>query len=53
MFVCFFLMTTDKSDDLLPLMLDNFRAMGSRMRIHRPTGTGASSQPDTSADSPK
>jgi hypothetical protein len=35
MFVCFFLVTTDKQDELLPLMLDNFRSMGSRMRIRR------------------
>jgi hypothetical protein len=51
MFVCFFLMTTDKSDELLPLMLDNFRAMGSRMRIHR--APRESGQRDSSADAPK
>jgi mono/diheme cytochrome c family protein/peroxiredoxin len=32
MFLCFFLVTTERPEDQLPLMLDNFRAMGSRMR---------------------
>src|SRR5262249_11176112 len=35
MFLCFFLVTTDKADELGPLMFDNFRAMGPRMRIER------------------
>jgi len=37
MFVCFFLVTTDDPGDLLPLMVDNFRSMGPRMRIRRAT----------------
>ncbi len=37
MFVCFFLVSTDDSGDLLPLMLDNFRSMAPRMRIRRAT----------------
>jgi hypothetical protein len=35
MFLCFFLVTTDRPDDQLPLMLDNIRAMGPRMRKAR------------------
>jgi hypothetical protein len=36
MFVCFFLVSTDDPGDLLPLMIDNIRSMGPRMRIRRP-----------------
>ncbi|MGE5192210.1 MAG: redoxin domain-containing protein [Deltaproteobacteria bacterium] len=32
MFLCFFLVTTDRPEDQLPLMLDNFRAMGPRLK---------------------
>ena len=32
MFLCFFLVTTNKPDDLGPLMFDNFKTMGPRMR---------------------
>ncbi len=35
MFLCFFLVTTDNPDDLGPLLLDNFREMGPRMRMAR------------------
>jgi len=41
MFLCFFLVTTVRPEDQLPLMLDNFRAMGPRMRrAERPRGEG-------------
>jgi hypothetical protein len=33
MFLCFFLVTTDRPEDQLALMFDNFRAMGPRMKI--------------------
>lgn len=32
MFVCFFLTTTDQPEDLVPLILDNFRSMAPRMK---------------------
>ena len=32
MFLCFFLVTTDRPEDQMPLMVDNFRAMGPRMK---------------------
>lgn len=35
MFICFFLATTDDPDQLLPLIIDNARAMGSRMKRAR------------------
>jgi len=33
MFVCFFLVTTDNPSQLFPLMIDNFRALGPRLRL--------------------
>lgn len=33
MFVCFFLVTTDDPGQLFPLMIDNFRALGPRLRL--------------------
>jgi peroxiredoxin len=49
MFLCFFLVTTARPEDQLPLMLDNFRAMGPRMkRAERPRGADAV-KPDAAA----
>jgi hypothetical protein len=32
MFICFYLVTTDQPDQLLPLIVDNFRALGPKLR---------------------
>jgi peroxiredoxin len=42
MFLCFFLVTTERPEDQLPLMIDNVRAMGPRLRrAERPRGGDA------------
>jgi peroxiredoxin len=47
MFLSFFLVTTDNPDDLGPLMFDNFREMGQRMRMAR----GSRGAPNQDGDS--
>jgi hypothetical protein len=48
MFLCFFLVTTDRPEDQLPLMLDNLRALGPRLkRPGKPRGAKAASSVDS------
>jgi hypothetical protein len=48
MFVCFFLVTTDDPVQLLPLMIDNFRALGPRLRLAPRQRTPAAAVPSES-----
>lgn len=50
MFLCFFLVTTEKPEDLLTVRLDNLRAMGPRMRLQK--GQRAAAAPASPATGP-
>ncbi len=45
MFLCFFLVTTEKPEDLLALRFDNFRVMGPRMKVVQAKGDAARQNP--------